>query len=279
MRIELPSGAIGKARKFKTGDLQDLADGMEDDDLSAEGIFLLVRSSWIEVVDPGPYAEEIMRHGTGQPEWPRVLKGDLLGALLQTRVGSFRDRGDMYEFDIECAGDKCPPIEWEIDLNEAILSRAKPLPESSYEHLRTGEPLTTKLYDGTEVRFRLQTTANEAPVDELRRQQLKQKRRKSPKPNMIDQLASQIISVQGKNLSNIRQIWQWVHALELQDALDLQQAFEAADCGYETEIEVRCNQCRRVQQVDLPLQTTLLVPRRRPKKSSPDDGEAEAPSS
>lgn len=275
MKIELPSGAIGTARKFKTGDLQDLADGMEDDQLATEGVFLLVRSSWIQVTDAGPYAEEVMAIGTQQPEWPRVLKGDTLGALLQTRVGSFRD-GHIYEFDTEC--ERCEePIKWEVDLQSAVIDKVKRLPEASYEHLRSGEPLTTRLYnsesgerDGPVVSFRLQTVASEAPFNELRKKQLKQ-RRKSPKPNIVDQLASQVVSVEGQNLGNERRVWQWVHGLDLEVSLALQDDFEAADCGYETEIEIRCDQCRRRQKVDLPLQKSFLVPSRRNKKKTDDD--------
>lgn len=276
MIIELPSGAAGSARKFKTGDLQELADGMEDDRLATEGIFLLVRSSWLQCSDPGPYPEDVMAYGTGTPNWPRVLKGDLISALFQTRIGSFRD-GHMYQFDVPCEhNEKCPPIEWEIDLRELVSQRVKRLPESSLEHVRTGEPLVTRLYnpetqkhDGPAVSFRLQTVSNEGPIVELRKKQLDQNRRQSNKPNLIDQLASQIIAVEGQKLTNERQVWQWVQKLDLEYSLDLQAAFEEADCGYDTAVEVRCKQCRRTQKVDLPLQKGFLVPSRR--KRAPED--------
>lgn len=287
MKIELPSGAVGVARKLKTGDLQDLADGMEDDELAMEGVFLLVRSSWLQCADAGAYSEDVMAYGTTAPEWPKVLKGDLLAALLQLRIGSFRE-GHLYEFEVPCEhNEKCPPIKWQIDLREDVLSRVKKLPESSFEHVRTGEPLITRLYnpetgkhDGPAVSFRLQTVENEGPINELRKKQIEQDRRKSNKPNLIDQLASQIVAVEGVRLSNERQVWQWVKKLDLDDALDLQDAFEAADCGFETELEVRCKHCRRTQKADLPLQKSFLVPSRRKrvvdKDKDKDNEKAEA---
>jgi hypothetical protein len=279
MRIELPSGASGQARRLKTGDLADLAEALEDDQLGDEGAFALIRSAWLQVDDPGPYPEDVMAFGTAQPDWARVLKGDLVGALLQIRIGSLRE-GYTYEFDVPCEhSKKCPPIKWEIDLRESIIAKVKRLPDTSRDHVRSGEPLVTHLYnpeseqhDGPAVSFRLQTVAAERPIEELRKKQLEQKRRKSNQTNVIDQLAAQITKVEGQSLQNERQVWQWVRALDWDDALDLQAAFEEADCGYETEIEVMCKQCRRPQQNDLPLQKSFLVPSRR--RSKADDSEA-----
>jgi hypothetical protein len=305
MKITLPSGFSGIARKFKAADLQALVDQMDDDtdELSDAGLSSIVKGAWQETTDPGPYSD--MSTGDIRPRWDRMLKGDLVGMLFQIRVGAFRN-GREYDFVFRCSS--CGKRnEWTIDLVKHVLQRVKELPQSSYQHLATGDPLETRLHDGTTVLFRLQKSDHEKPFHKLRRQQVRKKQRKSLEINAIDRVAMQIVGVfepppgwepggenqnlkgqRGRELpfhSNVQRIWQWVHDLDLDDLYDLQDDFEQADCGYHTDIKVRCVKegCRWEQVVDVPLQRTFLVPTRRSSKKtengSPQTGSSSSSSS
>jgi len=259
IKIVCPSGFAGEARRWKGLEVIKLADSLEDDeDIPDGGMSHLLHGPWETTTNTGPY--RFITEGTTKPDWSRMLKGDILGALYQMRIGSFRD-GANYDFDFQCERPRCRKgTPWTIDLH-TILEREQKLPKESFDAMREGVDHRTTLFDGTELSYKLGSTAIEKDMNALRKQQVARGDRLSKTSGMIDAIAAQVSTVAGARL-DIRERWKWASELDLDDLIDIADKITGSDCGYETEIEVKCMHCNWVQGLDLPLGKSFLVPTR-----------------
>lgn len=270
MIIECPSGFKGEARRIKGHEIQAIADKLADDeDVSEAGLIAVLNGCWATTIDPGPY-QYISAGDTAVP-WRRVLKGDLIPALLNIRVGSFRG-GASYTFLTRCRSCNKPPFKWTVDLRATLLSRTRPLSEAGVRHLRDGEDLRFDLEVMPEmggepevvpITFRLATLDRDDESTKWRRQQVRRKERVARDEIIIDQLANQITSIGGQRM-DIRMRWKWVRNLDAQAIYDLRDAFEAAECGIDTAVTVRCenDRCGLQYDIDLPFGPSFLDPSR-----------------
>ena len=273
MIIECPSGLKGEARRIKGHEIQAIADKLADDeDVSEAGLISVLNGCWVNTIDSGPYS--CVSTGTVNVPWRKVLKGDLIPALLNIRVGSFRD-GKDYTFLTRCPLCK-KPFRWTIDIKKALLSRTRPLSDAGRAHLDEGgsdlcmnlEVLPDMGGEGriVPITYRLATLQRDKAAEKWKKQQLRRKERVSKEDIIIDQLANQITGIEGKGGRELdhRKRWKWVKDLGAQEIYDLRDAFEAAECGIDTSVTVRCENasCEYEFDVDLPFGPSFLDPSR-----------------
>lgn len=98
--VECPSGFAFKPRKFTGLALAAISAKAEMDDLST-----LIASCCVGVEDPGPYAIG----KDGQPNWKRVISGDLAVALVRIRAISIPPShdGELFRWRIKCPNEEC----------------------------------------------------------------------------------------------------------------------------------------------------------------------------
>jgi phage FluMu protein Com len=267
MRIVCPSGFSGQARKLRGSELQTMADRIEEDSTISDGgttIAPLLSGVWLETTDPGPYSF-MTASDTTTPDWLRMVKADVIGALFQVRVGSFRD-GHLYTFTTQCPACK-KRYDCDIDMQKVILDKANPIPETTLEALKSGAALSAKLVDGRAVKFRLTTMGDDIAHAKIRKQLVRRKERANDTTNIIDQLAMMIVSVEGLTQLDPIRAWKWARDLELDDLYSLIDQFDAQSGGYDTMIDARCPHCKHLQEIDLPLGRSFLDPRKRSDRS------------
>lgn len=256
--LEAPSGLVADVRKIKGSELVKLAEST--DDAGPDGGFGHVLSGcWLRTLDPGPYS--FVSAGDAKPPWSRLLKGDTLHAFVFLRSISMPN-GDDYDFPVQC--EECKKrYDWTIKLSELEVKR---LPPESVENVRAGKPFETRLGDGRLVKFNLQTIAQEEPLTKLMRQQ------KRKTGTMIDTIVAQVVSIEGVK-PDIRNRWQFVSELDMDELYNLREAFDEADCGIETSFETRCTNrsCRWEQDVNLPLGKTFFAPKRKRQEQREED--------
>ena len=272
MIIECPSGLKGEARRIKGREIQAIADKLADDeDVSEAGLIAVLNGCWVNTISAGPYG--YVSTGTVNVPWRKVLKGDLIPALLNIRVGSFRD-GKDYTFVTRCPVSQCKkPFKWTIDIVEELLGRTRALSEAGRTHLEQGgEDLSYDLSvmpdmggdpEIIPITYRLATLHRDKDAEKWKKQMLRRKERTSREDIIIDQLANQITSIGGQKL-NHRERWKYVRELGAQEIYDLRDAFESAECGIDTEVTVRCESasCGYEFDVDLPFGPSFLDPSR-----------------
>lgn len=265
--LDAPSGLTADVRKIKGTELIKLAES--SDDAGPDGGFgNVLNGCWLRTIDPGPYS--FVQAGDAKPQWSRLLKGDTLYAFIFLRSISMPD-GDDYDFPVQC--EECKKrYDWTIKLSSLFLKR---LPASSIEKLKTQKPFETEV-SGRGVKFNLQTIAQEEPLSKFMRQQKRQT------GTMIDTLVSQIISIEGVK-PGIRNTWQFVSELDMDELYNLRAAMDEPDCGIETQFQTRCTnrQCRWEQDINLPLGKTFFAPKRKrqePEKDQNDELDTESSS-
>jgi hypothetical protein len=257
--IHFPSGLVADLRKIKGSEMAALAE-QADGGGRADPFSTLLSSCWLQTIDPGPYA--FVLPGDAKPEMRRLLKGDLLYGFVALRRISLPE-GDTYDFDAQC--ERCRArIPWSVDLREIPV---RVLSKESVERVRGGRVFLTSVDDddgAREVRFNLQFLAQE---DEMTRFMKSQKRTKA---TLLDTLASQIVAIDGVG-PDFRARYRYLNDLSMGALLTLQQAFEEADCGLDTAIDVRCvnSDCRWEQSIALPFDKRFFALRKRPAKPTP----------
>jgi hypothetical protein len=272
VELSFPSTMVGDLKKLGGREIAQVAEQVDGVGASDGGFASILGGCWVATLDRGPYpahafgaeatpiGKPIRRKGHRPnqlvevkgdvPNWPRVLKGDLVAGLIFLAQISITD-GDDYPFDVPCQS--CgKPIPWEVKLSDLPV---KVLPEESIAKIRAGEPFETMMA-GKKVLFDLQTAAAEEPVARL----MKQTGRKVG--TIVDVLAAQVRSIDGVG-ADLKARWAWLAELSLGELQDLQYAMQDVDCGVETEIGVGCGKCGYEQEVNLPLDRRLFSPRRR----------------
>lgn len=257
MEIRGASGLVCEASKFRGREIQAIADKLEEGrSMSDQAMCSLLSSCWSQTIDSGPYDLD-----DGKPNfYNQILKGDIPSLLLCLRVGSFKE-GTNYGFKVRCEDADCrEPIPWHIDISKDVLSRIKPLSDEGQEHLRSKEPIEVVTLDGTRVGFQLMTLSREEPMRKFVKQQRKRKQRRTRDGLLQDRIASQILTIDGNRVSNVRDRWEWASDLTGEELYHLRDMFDAHDCEVDTTITVRCHECGWEFDAPLPFGRSFLDP-------------------
>jgi hypothetical protein len=258
--VILPSGAAVELRALSLADENFLTENGKRRKRGANPLLEVVGRCTLQVVEPGPY-----QHLTaGKPApWAKMLRGDFWWALLELRALSYRE-GDTFDMVFRCGSRGCTH-RWEerIRLREDLP--LVPLPATSAEKIRAGEPLEATIA-GRRVTFHLPTGETEDEIERMRD--------KFPGRGMACQLRAFILDVEGVER---RDILDWLDGeggrgkwpgLTSADGEDLRAAFDAADCGVDTTILAECPRCGEDVAQDLPFDQ-LLLPGTAARKAKP----------
>ena len=191
-----------------------------------------------EVLDPGPYDEPI--------DWRRVTQGDRTVALFGIRVESYGETIDIKSSCPECRA----TMRARLNLLEDL--RIQPCPKASIESIRSGDPLATEIACAR-VGFRLLDGVAEEKAAKLRVSAAKSQM------EMAIRLRIESVEADGERLKK-GEIEKWVRNLSMRDARRLQGAFDAADCGVDTAVEVPCGSCEATPEIDVPLGREFWFP-------------------
>jgi hypothetical protein len=190
----------------------------------------------VSVITRGPaYTFE----GDGAPEWDKILVGDKFYALLAIRAETF---GEDYDFKFQC--NACEErVPWYVKLPDGL--GVKKLAPEDAKAFAAGEPLETVLPGDLKVaKYRLAVGADER-ASALNRQE----------DAVLTMLARRIVSIDG-----VPDPKSYLEEASLNDTKQIVKAFEAHDCGVETDIEVQCPKCSAIQEVRLPLERNFWMP-------------------
>lgn len=241
--VTAPSGLSGTIRRLKIRELNLLADRQ----LARRGTSIteLLRSVWVETSAPGPYRPPWVNwpedsQGRLLPRWEDVLLGDRTAILLAIRELS---RGPELSFEVTCTSHQCRrPIPWTVDTRE--LQR-QPLSQEALGLLQEGENLFHRQLPvgGQRVAFKLLTGADESQVARIGQG--------SGSGAMVTAtLLLRLPYLEGTTTPKERR--DFVEDLDAGDAEWLQGEWEAAEPAVQSEIEVECPHCFRLQTVTIP---------------------------
>lgn len=204
----------------------------------------LLDTCWIETTNAGVYPEF-------DGDWSRILIGDRLFTLLEIRKATY---GAKYEFDIQCQMTQCRhKIQWEMSLDKLPV---QPLSDESKDIFKAGNRFEAAIpSNGKKIWFRLITGADET---------------NAAKPTTVDDddsggplveaLLARVVEIEGVPVGGRRA---FIEDLEMGDFNELIDVFDEADCGVETTFDVQCDECGRIQEVELPFDRDFLLPRKR----------------
>jgi len=244
VEVVCPSGLRGMVRGWKTKEANILAS--KNNARDGTSMDRVLANCWLETLEPGPYGDAI----NGKLDWSKVLLCDRFVTLLQIRVATY---GKEYAFTLQCEDRTLcgKRIEWEIDLTDLPV---KALPDESRDKIASGENKFEAVLEhgamaGKKVYFHLQTGAHEkrsARMVEGQETRL-----------IVAALATRIIEVEGLEKGALVR---FLDDLEMADLIGLMEAFDAADGGVETTIEVDCPHCGLLQEVNLPFGREYFLP-------------------
>lgn len=256
-----PSGLTGELRKIRGRELVALTEARESDNADENGLAPILNGCWLSTIDPGPY--RFMEAGDARPPWGRILKGDVVATMVKLRRWStWAD----FDFDVQCK--KCSEnIRWTVNLDTDL--KYKMLPASSAERIREGKPFE-HVVDGRTVTFDLQTIAHESRAAAMMKRQ-----RRTGTATPVDLIYAQTRTVEGIPPTDDRKVWAFIADLSQGDLYEMIDAYADPDCGIQTEIKIRCQGCRLVQAIDLPLLGRQFFAHRRakPKAEEMEEGE------
>lgn len=241
--IICPSGLTGTIRSMRVREERFLTDRAML--RSGESFDRVLRACWEDTLDHGPYD-----FGERGIDWGKVLVGDRFFVLLRIRAESY---GEDFAFDVRC--ERCDEkISWEFQLRDLTV---KPLSEESRAKFRAENRFDVEIpVVGRRAVFRLLTGA-----DERRIAQLAKAKRQAPISTMLD---FRLVEIEGAEDARARRTF--LEELPMGAIPDLLRAFDEADCGVDTDIEVECPDCGEVQTVTLPFGPTFFIPEKaRPK--------------
>lgn len=258
MQITTPSGFSGEVRKLKGSEANILSDRKAA--RKGETYDKILRACWLETGDPGPYSNSgVSAEATSIP-WGKILVCDRFVILAAIRAATY---GSSYCFPVKCgeSGRGCGfPFEWEVDLESEVP--LYPLPAESIAKIAEGNNRFETELDGTRIVFKLLTGTDERRAGK--------DIRKNKSELFTTALASRIVEVDGKDR---RAVKPWLETLDLGFQLELLGKFEDVDGGFETELEVECPDCDRIQTITVPFEgEAFWLPRSRKRSSSEATG-------
>lgn len=238
--MKCPSGLVVTMRGLTTLE----ADTLSDRNAARQGMLFttLLQSCCLGMIDPGPYPFE-----NGKVDWLRVLQGDRMFALLRIRATTY---GERYAFSLNCGNDACGErFEWKLDLTDLEV---KMLPESSIPAVNGG--VLETVVRGRRYKFRLPTGK-----DEIEGQKALKNRRNHMMTAALDMRITDVDGVKPADRTLFLQ------NLDLGETAEVLAALDEADCGVETDIEVRCPHCGQIQDTRLPFGRDFFLPKVRRK--------------
>lgn len=235
-QVVCPSGLSFTARKYKGRE----ANLFTDKKLVRAGglITAILDAVCIEVTDPGPYTLD----SNNRPPWDRMLTGDRIASLVETRVGTY---GPEISFPVQCENEVCRE-RWIEDLDLIRDLKRKVLTDEDRNTYVNGNEFTTYLIDGDgtkrEVKYHLLTGQDERDL-------LKLSRRFKDKQATASVL-QRINSVEQIHKNDLMKL---LEELDLDEMTAIVDRMDAHDCGLETTIEVECPECSNYQELEVPL--------------------------
>jgi len=264
--VTLPSRAQVDIRPIRIAEENKLASAAKGAHALDRALEEVLSACVPAVVDPGPYG--FLEVGS-RPDWRRMLSGDRFVAMIELRKISYRDGHLLYAMDLACPGGRCPRFDYMIDLDRELVRRD--LDDEAYRRVAAGEPFEATIA-ARRVTFQLGTGQTEETAKALRKQH--------PARPMACLLRARLLDVEGVER---RDILDWIDGnnlakaypgLSSQDGEDLRDALDRAECGIDTEVDIRCEHCGSEYAIDLPFDSGFLLPgteirrRRRDRKAS-----------
>lgn len=259
MKITTPSGFSGEVRKLKGSEANILSDRKAA--RKGETYDKILRACWLETEDPGPYSNSGVTAESRSIPWGKILVCDRFTVLAAIRSLTY---GSDYFFPVKCGenGRGCGyPFEWEVDLETEVP--IYPLPPESIAKIAAGNNRFETVLDGTSIVFKLLTGTDERRAGK--------NIRKNKSELFTTALASRIVEVEGRDRRDIKS---WLDDLDLDFQLELLGKFEDVDGGLESELEVECPDCDRIQTITVPFEgEAFWLPRSRKRRSSEAKGQ------
>lgn len=250
--ITCPSGLAGRIRGLKGRDFRNFN---RQTAKTGEGLTRVLAACWVDTADPGIYS----LGPSGQLNWDDILIGDRLFALVSIRRAMYPEK---YAFKVTCQEMACrKPIEWQIDLADLPV---KKLPTASALALREGRnEFPHTIASGQVVKFHLLTGKLQAAGQSKLQSLMRRYDRYDRPSDLILSLATRITHVDGVDAGNTGELVNWLEDLGAEEHRAMIRAFDAADCGIDTTIEIECQagDCMATQAVELPFGRDFLMPR------------------
>lgn len=243
LTIECPSGLQGRIRGLKGKDFREL-DAARTPDKANVAIAQILRNCWLETLEPGPYA-------SGDIRWEECLIGDRFYTLVQIRRATYP--GEAYDFETTCTNPACrKKMPASLELEDLEI---KKLPDESREVFASGgNRFETTVSDGRKVWFKLMTGSD------IKKQKQIQDLIGPSARGIVLTLCSRILEVEGLKSKNARDVFAFLDDLEFSEHRDLLDAFDKADCGVQTDINIECQWCGQVVEMQLPLGRRFFLP-------------------
>lgn len=278
IEIQCPSGMRFRARLMKVRELRDLAVAAETN-ASDGGLTGLLSACWEELVQPSP-AYPFMVEGS-QPDWQRVLDGDVTVALLRLRRATL---GPLYDFVARCG--QCgrqQPKDLTVDID---AWQERPYPEAALAACATGAPLEARMLDGTVVRYSPQVIGQHAKlVAAKKRWQSALSRKfggasdqakKALRPQEWDWLVRQVSVVEtlGERSRDSLALIEWADDLDLGEYYHLRDQIMATEGGVDTTVKFTCQfaNCEWEQEANVPFAGGFFRPPLKTRPVTEEDG-------
>ena len=238
--IVCPSGLKGTVRQLTIREQKEFAD---DETVATGGLTLaLVDKLWQETTELGFYAAG----PGGKPKWGDVLQGDIAYIVLAIGVLT---HGPKYEFKASCThcGKSVP---WSVDVWDQLP--IYDLPPEICAAMAAGTKLfDAKTKDGTPIKFQHLRGSHAAQIAKIQ---------SDHKEEILSRTSAiRIREVAGIEPTDHRARKEWILDLGFGDLAYLQEQYDAASCGVETEIQITCRKCNKEFDVDLQLGYDFLV--------------------
>lgn len=233
--ITCPSGLTGVVRNLTVGESRILTGKSR----SGAQLGTLLSTCWLQTLDPGPYTLS-----DGKVPWDEVLLGDRFYVLLHVRMLTY---GAEYAFAVACSNRACGRrVDWTLNLADLPV---RSLSAESRQAFAQGNRFEASLPGERRAAFGLLIGKDETRMARLQ-------------GTGDDAVLSRLLAMRVQDVTGVppQQKNAFLERLSLQQARLLLTAFEKADCGVDTEIEIGCPHCGYPQQVDLPLDQNFLWP-------------------
>lgn len=248
--IVCPSGLSGTVRGLEGEELDLFANKQE---IARRRVSRQVLAScWVETSELGR-AYEGRIDADKKLDFNKVLMCDRFYALLMIRVAT---HGSKYDFRYQCSAETCRKrFEWRIDILDDL--KVYELPEKSIAEFRGDNSFETEI-GGEEITFKLMTGADEDTAVKAR----------DLAPDMLAttsviQRVTRVKQADGEVLTDGNDLRKWAKRLGFGNTMALVDEMDVVDGGTETDIEVQCQHCGRLEDISLPLEEDFWSPRRR----------------
>ena len=218
-------------------------------------IYQVLSSCWESTSDPGPYA-----FGDSKPDWDSVLQGDISYLLMMIRQAT---HGPEYSFKVQCDVEYCRHrFEWQLNLNDLPVQmmtdehRAQFAEKNEFHAVVGGQKYTFILPTGG-------TAKRAARVSTGKRGN-----------KLSFSLRMRITGIEGVESNDLTKR---IVDMEISDLMPLIDVFDEHDCGVDGTLDVECEECGGVQEMQVPFEGEFFFPRsgRKAKKDQGDTSSTE----